>query len=238
MQRQFDLIFNRILYERRLELKYLALGGVCASLLLALSASPLFGLVEDDLISVMEAALGMGLAGLFAIALISNLAIIVNIPFMLVALPWVVANPTPEGVLLFSVITGSGAALGKLIAYALALRVTARFATLDDSPLPRWMTAQIERHPRFAPVLVFLAASTILPLDPALMPLILVGYPACRVAVPLALGKITHSLTLALVIVMSSSSLGMGGGLNVDLTLGVVLVTLLLVAYQVEKAQR
>lgn len=233
MQRQFSG-----LYQYQLELKYIMIGTLCMALLVALSASSALMVVEDDLIAVMEAALGLGLIGLFLIAFTSNLAVIVNIPFMLVALPWVVANPTPGGIVLFSLATGVGAGLGKLIAYVLAVRVASRFETLSDSPLHRWISTQIEQYPRFAPLLVFIATTTILPLDPALMPLLLVGYSPHKVALPLLTGKIVHSLSLALVIVAMSASLGMGGGLNIDLTVGVVLATLLLVGYQVEKARQ
>ena len=57
------------------------------------------------------------------------------------------------------------------------------------------------------------------------------------VAVPLLAGKVVQSHTMALLIVVMSSSLGVGGGMNVDLTLGVLLGTLVLVAYQIEKGR-
>jgi hypothetical protein len=229
---------NRLLvtiHTRRLELKYGVVAGCLSLLLVMMSSRPFFSPIESDLIALLETAVGFGMVGLFAIAFFSNLAVIINIPFMLVALPWVVANPTLLGILLFSLSTGIGAGLGKLTAYALASRVAARFESLNDSALHAWISSQIARRPRFAPALVFLAAGTVLPLDPALMPLLLVGYPARKVAFPLLAGKVFQSLTMALLIVMMSSSLGVGGSVNVDLTLGVLLGTLVLVAYQIEK---
>ncbi|MBN1563261.1 MAG: hypothetical protein JXA10_05445 [Anaerolineae bacterium] len=231
---------NRIevtLSTRRLEIKYSVVAGCLTLLLVILSSKPFFSPIESDLIGVLEAAVGFGVIGLFAIAFFSNLMVIINIPFMLVALPWVVADPTLSGMVLFSLSTGIGAGLGKLIAYALAARVASRFESLNDSTLHRWISAQIARRPRFAPALVFIAAGTVLPLDPALMPLLLVDYPARKVAVPLLAGKVLQSFTMALLIVLMSSSLGVGGGMNVDLTLGVLLGTLLLVGYQIEKGR-
>jgi hypothetical protein len=64
-----------------------------------------------------------------------------------------------------------------------------------------------------------------------------VGYPVRSVAAPLLLGKIAQSLTMALVIGSMSASLGIGGGMSVDVTLGVVLGTLVLIAYQIEKGR-
>ncbi len=225
------------LHTRRLELKYGLVAGTLTALLFVMSSNPLFTPIESDLVSALEAAVGIGIVGLFAIAFLSNLVVIINIPFMLVALPWVVANPTPLGLLLFSLSTGIGAGLGKLITYTLAARVTARFDALSGSALHTWISSQIKRHPRFAPALVFIAAGTILPLDPALMPLLLVGYPARKVAAPLLMGKVVLSFTTALLIVLMSSSLGVGGGMNMDLTLGVMVGTLVLVAYQIEKGR-
>jgi hypothetical protein len=170
-------------------------------------------------------------------AFFSNVVVLVNIPFMLVALPWVVADTSLSSVLLFSAITGIGASLGKLLAYSLASRVVARFEVFGDSPFQAWVATQMERYPHFAPVLVFLAAGTFLPLDPALTPLLLVKYPAHKIALPLITGKILQSLTLVLAIGLVSISLGTGGSMNAALTLGVVLGTLLLVAYQIEKAR-
>lgn len=232
---QNRLIVN--LHARRLELKYAGVAGLLAVLLLIISTNPVFSPVESDLLAALETAVGIGLAGLFAIAFMSNLVVIVNIPFMLVALPWVVADPSPAGMLLFSLSTGIGAGLGKLIAYALAERVAARFELVSSSLLPALISRQIKRRPRFVPALVFLAAGTVLPLDPVLLPLLLVGYPVRSVAAPLLLGKIAQSLTMALVIGSMSASLGVGGGMNVDVTLGVVLGTLVLIAYQIEKGR-
>jgi hypothetical protein len=232
---QNRLVVN--LHARRLELKYAGVAGLFAVLLLIISTNPLFSPVESDLLAALETAVGIGFAGLFAIAFMSNLVVIINIPFMLVALPWVVADPSPAGMLLFSLSTGIGAGLGKLVAFALAERVAARFRSLSGSPLPTWISHQIERRPLFAPALVFLAAGTVLPLDPVLIPLLLVGYPVRSVAAPLLLGKIAQSLTMALVIGSMSASLGIGGGMSVDVTLGVVLGTLVLIAYQIEKGR-
>ncbi|MBN2303680.1 MAG: hypothetical protein JXQ72_04350 [Anaerolineae bacterium] len=226
------------LNQRRLELKYLVMGVLLTTLLFICSTQPFFTDIETGLFAALETMMKFGLVGLFVIAFFSNLVVIINIPFMVVALPWVVANPSPVGIVLFSLITGVGAGLGKLITYTLASRVTAQFETLSASPLHGWISTQIERRPRFAPALVFLAAGTILPLDPALMPLLLVGYPARNVAAPLISGKMLQSLSLALLMVLITSSLGMGGGVNVDLTFGVILGTLLLMAYQVEKTRQ
>jgi hypothetical protein len=232
---QNRLIVN--LHARLLELKYATVAGLLALFLLIISSSSFFTPVESDLLAALETAVGIGLAGLFAIAFMSNLVVIVNIPFMLVVLPWVVADPSPVGMLLFSLSTGIGAGLGKLVAYALAERVAARFKLVGGSLLHAWISQQIERRPRFAPALIFLAAGTVLPLDPVLLPLLLVGYPVRSVAAPLLLGKIAQSLTMALVIGSMSASLGVGGGMNADVTLGIVLGTLVLVAYQIEKGR-
>jgi len=229
---------SEALGEKRLEFKYAVLGGLLILLLAGFSSSRAMAPLETDLMRALEAAAGIGLVGMFAIALISNLAVIVNIPFMVVALPWVLADPTPGGVLAFSLATGIGAGLGKLAAYALAVRVAARIPSLGDSPLHAWISAQMTRRPRFAPLMIFIAAGTVIPLDPALMPLLLVGYPARKVAAPLLLGKIVLSLTMALTLLAVAQSFGVGGSMNVDLTFGVVLGTVLLVGYQVEKARQ
>jgi hypothetical protein len=134
---QNRLVVN--LHARRLELKYAGVAGLFAVLLLIISTNPLFSPVESDLLAALETAVGIGFAGLFAIAFMSNLVVIINIPFMLVALPWVVADPSPAGMLLFSLSTGIGAGLGKLVAFALAERVAARFRSLSGSPLPTWI---------------------------------------------------------------------------------------------------
>jgi hypothetical protein len=229
--------FNRLLREKRLEIRYLIVGELLILSLLAFSSSNALAGAETQVMGWLQAAAEVGVVGLFLMALISNAVPVINIPYMLVALTYVIVNDSPAHVLAFTLATGIGSSIGKIAAYVLAARVATRFESLAYSPLSRRISDLVTRRPRFAPLLVFAGAGTVLPLDAALMPLVLVNYPARRVWLPLTVGKCLQSASLALGALYAFNLAGDSAGLKVDLTFGILLATLLLAAYQVEKAK-
>ena len=229
--------FNRLLREKRLEIRYLIVGELLILALLVFSSSDALAGVESQVMGWLQAAAEVGVVGLFLMALISNAVPVINIPYMLVALTYVIVNNSPAHILAFTLATGIGSSIGKIAAYILAARVATRFESLARSPLSRWVSALVHRRPGMVPLLVLLGGSAILPVDAALIPLALINYPPQRVWLPLVFGKCLQSAGLALGALYVFNLAGNSAGLKVDLTFGILLATLLLAAYQVEKAK-
>jgi hypothetical protein len=187
----------------------------------------------------MRLLAGWGLAGIFLGAMLANTVFLVNIPYMLLVLTVVLVDDSPSNLVLLSIASGAGAALGKMFAYAMASGMATRINTLPHSGLYAYMQRLVERHPRAVPIGVFLGAATFLPNDLFLMPLAAVNYPMRKALLPTLAGKIVHNLTL---VTLFWAALGLGGGhvtqgVRVDLSLCILVISALIVAYQIEKAR-
>jgi membrane protein YqaA with SNARE-associated domain len=223
----------------RIELKYLAIAIVVIGALFALEVLNLLAGLDTAVADFLTATEGLGAIGMFAAALISNCAILVQIPYTLPLLSAALSGADLGEMLLLGVAAGIGAGCGEVIKYTIADRVLARRPDLGRSPMYQ-RTARIARErPRLVGVLVFVWAASILPDDAVVLPLAMIRYGVRRIAAPLFIGKVLHNLFFAALFFWASDWAGseVKRGVRVDFALSLMVVFVLLVLYQVEKAR-
>ncbi|MEP0763263.1 MAG: hypothetical protein HRF48_11070 [Chloroflexota bacterium] len=218
----------------RLEIKYALITGVLLSALYSLSHSGTLAGVQERIITLIDATAGYGLAGLFVGALLANLAVMISVPYTAIVVAVALASHSLLDMLIICVVTGLGSGLGKIITYALARNIAAGQQNLEYSPLLVSIRTYAEEHPRAAPLLVFLAAFTVLPDDWVMVPLALVQYPLGKTVVPMLTGKVLHGLSLIFIVLLAVDPEDMAARSKADLTLAVLIVSLVVVLYQIE----
>lgn len=218
----------------RLEIKYGLISGVLLSVLYNLSHNGTLAGVQERIIILIDATAGYGLVGLFVGALLANLAIMISVPFTAIVVAVALASHSLMDMLIICVVTGIGSGVGKIITYALARNIASGQHSLEYSPLLVRIRTYVEEHPRSAPILVFLAAFTILPDDWVMMPLALVQYPLGKTVVPMITGKVLHGLSLIFIVLLAVDPEDMAAQSKADLTLAILLISLVVVLYQIE----
>lgn len=143
-----------------------------------------------------EFALKHGYVGGFMITLISNLSVIVIIPYgsVLFLLGSVGLNPW-----LLGFTAALAATLGEIVGYGIGWG--ARGLIRKEKHVKRFERIKevISRRPRLTPFLIYLFGATPIPDDIIMIPLGLIRYPFWKAIIPDALGK----LTMILVVVLS-----------------------------------
>jgi hypothetical protein len=223
----------------RLELKYVAIAVAAIAGLFALEVLDLLAGLDEAVTDFLTATEGLGAVGMFVAAAIANCAILVQIPYTLPVLSAALSGADLGEMLVLGVAAGLGAGVGEVIKYTVADRVLSRRPDLARSAMYRRTARIAEERPRLVNVLVFVWAASILPDDGVILPLAMVRYGWRRIAVPLFTGKVVHNVLIALLFFYASDWAGseVKGGVRVDLALGVMVVFVLLVLYQVEKSR-
>lgn len=228
--------------HRRVEIKYLLLGVGSVGGLLLLSSSGVLRGLDVYVYNLLGVLTRWGLPGIFLGAVLSNSVLLVNVPYTLVVLSAVLVNDSLVYMAGLSLASGGGAALGKLFAYTVASGVVAQMdtSTLTRSALYRRILARVNGHPRLVPLTVFGAMVTPLPNDLILLPLAAMNYPLRRIALPTIAGKVLHSLSLALCL---RYLVDLGGervtqSVRIDLSLSLLVMSALIVLYQIEKSRQ
>ncbi len=227
---------RQALSRRSLEIKYLLIGIVLLSVQYYLSHHGLLQSVQERTIALIDTAAGYGLVGVFAGAVLANLAILISVPYTAITVTVALATGDPVSLVVICVVTGLGAGVGKIISYTLAHNLAAQHeAQLAASPLLAHLQDFLAAHPRTAPLLVFLAAFTILPDDWVMVPLALIRYPVRRTVLPMLIGKVLHGLSLIVMILLAVEPEEMTASSRADLTLSTLIISLLVVLYQIEQ---
>ncbi len=227
---------RQTLSRRSLEIKYLLIGIVLLSVQHYLSRHGLLQNVQERTIDLIDTAASYGLLGVFAGAVLANLAILISVPYTAITVTVALATGDPLSLAVICVVTGLGAGVGKIISYALAHNLAAQHeAQLAASPLLVHLQDFLAAHPRTAPLLVFLAAFTILPDDWVMVPLALIRYPVGKTVVPMLVGKVLHGLSLIVLILLAAEPEEMTTSSRADLTLSILIISLLVVLYQIEQ---
>jgi membrane protein YqaA with SNARE-associated domain len=193
----------------------------------------------NELMSVMNSFASLGLLGIFAVALVANMSLFLQIPYTLPLLSAAIGGATLARMTSLGLAAGLGAACGALISYRLAHVVLARNPELPSSSMFRWIERLVDRHPRKTIGVILLVLVTPLPDDAVIVPLATVRY-GFRRFVPLALvGKVAHNLLVALV--FSAFALWAKGQVprsaSVNIGLGLMGLFVLAILYQAEKAR-
>jgi hypothetical protein len=110
---------------------------------------------------------------------------------------------------------------------------------LEKSALFRWVKSKMERHPVLIPFLIFCGSGTPVPDFSFIVPLAMVKYPWKKVLLPMVAGKIFQNVIVALLFNYAANSATslVTNDINFDLTAGLVIIFLMIIAYQIEKAR-
>lgn len=224
--------------HHRIEIKYVVIGIVLLGALITLDRTHVLGNLDHAVIDVLDATEGLGALGMFVLALISNCAVFVQIPYTLPLLSAAIGGASFSHMLVLGVATGIGAGFGEIIKYHVAHRVLAKKPSLHRSGLYQWVVRQADEKPKHVKWIVFFWAGSVLPDDTVIIPLAMIKYGVRRIALPLFMGKVFHNVLFASLFYFLSDTAEdlVKGGLRIDLAFGLIVTFLLVVAYQIEKA--
>ena len=223
----------------RIEVKYLILGAALIGFLVALDRSHLLGNLDNTVVDAIDDLQGLGVIGMFLVALVSNCAVFVQVPYTLPLLSAAISGQSAGQMLALGVAAGIGAGFGEIIKYHVADRVMAKKPELHRSKLYRWVERQAAEKPRHLKWIVFAFAGSVIPDDTVIIPLAMIRYGVRRIAFPLFTGKVFHNVLFAMIFYLLSDTAEswVKHGLRVDLAFGLIVAFLLVIAYQVEKAR-
>lgn len=222
----------------RIEIKYLIIGALLFGTLITLDRTHVLGNLDHAVVDVLDATKGLGALGMFVLALVSNCAVFVQIPYTLPLLSAAIGGSSYLDMLVLGAAAGVGAGFGEIIKYHVAHRVLAKKPGLHHSGLYQWVVRQADEKPTHVKWIVFFWAGSVLPDDTVIIPLAMIKYGVRRIALPLFTGKVFHNVLFASLFYFLSDTAEdlVKGGLRIDLAFGLIVTFLLVVAYQIEKA--
>jgi hypothetical protein len=224
----------------RIELKYLLIGAMVTGVLLALDRADVLSGLDKSVVDVLDASKGLGVIGMFFVALISNCAVFVQIPYTLPLLSAAIGGASLGEMMALGVAAGVGAGFGEIIKYHVADRVLGKNPDLHRSRLYQWVLRQAAEKPRHVKWIVFIWAASVIPDDTVIIPLAMIRYGTRRILVPLFTGKVAHNLFFAGLFYAISDTAEdfVKGGLRVDLAFALIVAFFLVIFYQVEKSRQ
>jgi membrane protein YqaA with SNARE-associated domain len=204
-----------------------------------LAACHVFDSIEADVNAAMAHGTKFGVLGVFLIALGSNWTLIIQVPYNLPMMSLLIYADSPWEVLLIGTATGLGGGGGEALSYGIARAVTARVDDLENSALFRWTRRQIARRPMLIPFLVWFVSAVPLPDALILVPVAMVKYPWRKLIVPILIGKVIQNIYVAFLFYYATewASGLIATDLNIDLAAAIVVIFVLIIAYQIEKTQ-
>jgi hypothetical protein len=222
-----------------LERKYAAIAILVVLLFVVLHAAGAFSGVNDTVTDGVNHLAGFGLVGIFVIALLANLSILVQIPYTLPLLSAALGGASLQNMLGLGLASGLGAAIGAVASYKVADAFVAKTPAQPDSRFFRWIARNVDDRPRATTFAIFLVGLSPLPDGAVVVPLAVVHYGMRKLAVPLFLGKLAHNLLLALLFYAfaSWSADHVSEKASTELAVFVAALFMVLVAYHAEKAR-
>ncbi len=226
------------LRRHRLELRYLGYAVVAFGVLVLLNQLDAFSGV-DALIADVASSKDAGALAIFAIALIGNMALLVQVPYTLPLLAVAAAGASAAHMAWLGLAAGIGAAIGGMISFLIAQKILARDPSIERGKLYRWVVRTTTERPRLSWLIIFGVVLTPLPDDAVILPLAITKYGLRRFAPPLFSGKIVHNVLIALIFYQFTawSAASTPTHVRADLVLGLVLAFVLVVLYQAEKSR-
>jgi hypothetical protein len=222
-----------------LELKYAAIAVAIVLLFVIMHAAGAFRGVNDTVNDGVNRLAGLGIIGIFLIALVANLSILVQIPYTLPLLSAALGGASLQNVMGLGLASGLGAGIGAVASYKVADALVTKTPRMPDGRLFRWIAQNVDDRPRATSSVIFLIGLSPLPDGAVVVPLAVVRYGMRRLAVPLFLGKLCHNLLLALVFYgfASWSAQHVSQKSSTELALLVAVLFMVLVGYHAEKAR-
>jgi hypothetical protein len=230
---------NRRARRLSLELKYAVIAVAIVLLFVLLHAFGAFRGVNDTITDGMNHLAGFGLVGIFFIALVANLSILVQIPYTLPLLSAALGGASLQNVMGLGLASGLGAGIGAVASYKVADALVAKTPHLPDGKTFRWIARNVDDRPRATASVIFLMGLSPLPDGAVVVPLAVVHYGMRRLAIPLFLGKFFHNVLLALLFYAfaSWSSDHVSEKASTELAVLVAVLFMVLVGYHAEKAR-
>ena len=221
----------------RVEIKYTLITLLSLAMLIVLDQVDAFSGLDGAVDDFMDAITSLGFIGMFFIAVIGNASLLIQVPYTVPLLSVALNGTTLPNILLWGLTAGIGAGFGEIISYGIADKLWEMNPDIAESKLYQWVDRVVKERPRLAPWIIFIWAASILPDDTALIPLAMIKYGIKRVAFPLFLGKIMHNIVLVLFLYYATeeTSSYIGTGVKTDLALGVLIIFVMTILYQVEK---
>ncbi len=222
-----------------LELRYAAFTVLVLALMVALHLSDTFSDVNDTVTEGVDRLAQLGSIGIFFIALVANVSILIQIPYTLPLLSAALGGASLQSMLVLGLASGLGAGIGAVLSYKVADALVTRTPGLPEGRVFRWVARNVDTRPRASWFVIFLVAASPLPDGTVVVPLAVVRYGMRRAAAPIFLGKLVHNLVLALLFswVGSWASEHVSKKASTDLAVAVAVLFMLLVAYHAEKAR-
>jgi membrane protein YqaA with SNARE-associated domain len=223
----------------RIEIKYVVLTILVLGVLVVLVRADAFSGLNSAVDDAIDQGARFGFIGIFAIALVANLSLVIQIPYTLPVLAAAVQGDSLAHILELGIAAGIGSGIGALISYVVADMLLDRVPDLAGSRLYQWVDRNAERSPRRTWLAIFTVTATPLPDDTVIIPLAMVNYSWKKVATPMLIGKLLHNVVIAFVFYEFTQALAgsISKGVKTDLSLGLMLVFVLLTCYQAEKVR-
>jgi hypothetical protein len=221
------------------ELKYATLAVLIVAVFVVLHAAGAFSGLNDTVTDGVDRLAGFGSIGIFLIALIANLSILIQIPYTLPLLSAALGGASLQSIMTLGLASGLGAGIGAVASYKVADALVAKSPHLPEGKLFRWIGRNVDDRPRLTKVGIFLVGVSPLPDGAVVVPLAVVHYGMRRLAVPLFLGKLVHNLLFALLCYAfaSWSANHVSQKASTELAILVAFLFMVLVAYHAEKAR-
>lgn len=224
------------------ELKYLGLTALLFVGLVWLAQSETLDNIEalfEQMTTwgTRDEGLVAGALALLILSWLSNATLVIQIPYTLTLMSMVMLTDNLTNVLILTTVSGFGAAMGEITSYIIASNIAAQFESITESGLIRWIQRSIDKYPKSIPAFVFIGSATVLPDDVVIMPLALINYPVKKIVAPMFIGKCIHQFTFAMIAFYGLDIVGDNSrGTQFDVTLGILLIFVMFIAYQIEKA--
>ena len=148
--------------------------------------------LEDLVRNLVEFAMGIGYPGFFLVSLLSNLIAFIPVPYLL--LIFILSSHTETNLVLLSLVSGFGAACGKLVIFTLS-RSGRRFFSPKSLKNLEFAKMIMERYGVLA---VFFVAATPLPDDIFYIPMGMAKFATIKFFLACILGKFLLTLFIAL----------------------------------------
>jgi membrane protein YqaA with SNARE-associated domain len=223
----------------RIEVKYVVLTMLLLGVLVILVRADAFSGINGAVDDAIDQGARFGFVGIFLIALVANLSLVIQIPYTLPVLAAAVQGDSLPHMLELGLAAGIGSAIGALVSYVVADKLLDRVPDLADSRLYQWVDRNAASRPRRTWLAIFAVTATPLPDDTVIIPLAMVNYSWRKVAAPLFAGKMLHNLVVAFVFFEFTQAFAgsISKGVKTDLSIGLMLVFVLLTCYQAEKVR-
>jgi membrane protein YqaA with SNARE-associated domain len=227
------------LYRRRVEIKYVIITLVLAGSLILMVSNNVFDGLEDHVNALTGNLAGYGAAGMFLIALPSNATLVIQVPYNLPMFSLVLYSNTLSEAIWIGAATGLGAGIGEVLSYAMARVIIASVADVENSALFRWTKQHIEHCPGLIPYLVWFASAVPVPDLVLIVPVAMVNYPWRKMIVPMVTGKVLQNAILAVISYYAADRASglVSSGVNIDIAAIVMLLFVIIIAYQIEKSR-